>query len=233
METPKHQSDTPVCISPADTSAPSATAFVVTLPIRTVRMVTPSKALDMGRDRPRLPSVPSTGLKPVANETRSIPPFGSPKREGQHERTSRNTGGVASSKLDPPQDRTGARAQLHGRRRDRSPLRILECMDGPASPAFVPPPAALREVRLNGSPGALAEVSRHRCDGGGRRVPDAAPKGGSDAAYVGQPAYPLSYNGAGERWPPPPLRSPRFSRSRGGRGRGLRPPSPVPVRRDA
>ncbi len=63
-------------------------------------------------------------------------------------------------------------------------------MDGPASPVFIRPPAALREVRLNGFPGALAEVSRHRCDGGGRRVPDAAPKGGSDAAYVGQPAYP-------------------------------------------
>ncbi|MDE2982714.1 MAG: hypothetical protein OXU74_16105, partial [Gemmatimonadota bacterium] len=63
-------------------------------------------------------------------------------------------------------------------------------MDGPASPVSVPPPAALREVRLNWFPGALAEVSRHRRDGGGRRVPEAAPKGVSDAAYVGQAAYP-------------------------------------------
>ncbi len=67
-------------------------------------------------------------------------------------------------------------------------------MDGQASPAFVRPPAVLREVRLNGSPRALAEVSRYRRDGGGRRVPDAAPTGGSDAAYVGQPM----------EWTPPP-----------------------------
>ena len=63
-------------------------------------------------------------------------------------------------------------------------------MEGPASPVFVQPSAALREVRLNGFPGALAQVPRHRFDGGGRRVPDAAPKGGSDAAYVAEPAYP-------------------------------------------
>ncbi|MDE2872079.1 MAG: hypothetical protein OXQ94_10405, partial [Gemmatimonadota bacterium] len=63
-------------------------------------------------------------------------------------------------------------------------------MDGPAPLAFVRPPAAPRGVRLNGFPGALAEVPRHRFDGGGRRVPDAAPKDGLDAAYVGQPAYP-------------------------------------------
>ena len=192
-----------------------------------------SGSLDMGRDRPPLPSAPRTGLKPMADETRKMPPFGSPKREGRLERTRRNTGGAASSQVDSPQGRTGARTQLHGRWRDRSPLRIPECMDGPASPVSVRPPAALREVRLNGSPGALVEVSRHRCDGGGRGVPEAAPKGLSDAAYVGQPAYPLSYNGAGEGWPPPPLRSPRSSRSRGGRGQGLRPPFPVPVRCDA
>ena len=58
-------------------------------------------------------------------------------------------------------------------------------------------------------------------------------RGSSDAANGDKPAYPVSYTGAGEGWPPPPLRSPRESRSRGGRGRGLRPSSPVPVRRDA
>ena len=64
-------------------------------------------------------------------------------------------------------------------------------MDDPAPLAFVRPPAAPREVRLNGFPGVLAEVPRHRCDDGGRRVPDAAPKGGSVAAYVAKPAYPV------------------------------------------
>ena len=64
-------------------------------------------------------------------------------------------------------------------------------MDGPASLVSVPPPAALREVSLNGFPGALAEVRRHRVGGGVRRVPDAAPTGFSDARFVIQPAYPL------------------------------------------
>ena len=64
-------------------------------------------------------------------------------------------------------------------------------MDGPASPVSVPPPAALREVRLNGSPEAFAEVLRYRVDGGRRRVPDAAPTGFRDARFVIQPAYSL------------------------------------------
>ena len=232
METPKHQFDTWICTSPVDNSAPSATVFVVTLPIRTVRAVPSSEALDMGRNRLRLPSVPA-GLKPFADGIRNMPPFGLPKREGQHERTSRNTGGVASSQVDPHQGGIGAHAQQHGRWRDRSPLRLPERMDSPVPLAFVRPPAATREVRLNGFPGALAEVLRHRVVGARRRVPGRGAQGMFGAAKVVQPAYPLSYNGAGEGWRTPPLRSPRSSRSRGGRGRGLRPSSPVPVRRDA
>ena len=64
-------------------------------------------------------------------------------------------------------------------------------MGGPALQAFVRPPDAPREVRLNGFPRALAEVRRHRVDGGVRRVPDAAPTGFSDARFVVQPAYSL------------------------------------------
>ena len=142
--------------------------------------------------RLRCPNRSPAGLKPIAGGIRNMPPFGLPKRDGRPERTSRRTGGVARSQFDPPQGGTGVHGQRHGRWRDRSPLRLPECMDGPASPVFVPPPAALREVRLNGSPGALAEVSRHRCDGGGRRVPDAAPKAVSDAANAVKPAYPTS-----------------------------------------
>ena len=110
---------------------------------------------------------------------------------------------------------------------------FLKYMDDPASPASVPPPAALREVRLNGFPGALVEVLCHRISNGGRRVPDAAPTGLSDAAKAVKPAYPLSYNGAGEGLAPAPPSNPRCSRSRGGRGWGRRPLSPVSVRRDA
>ena len=138
----------------------------------------------------RYPNRSPTGMKPFADGIRNILPLGSPKREGRPERTRRNTGGVASSQVDLPQGGTGARVHRPRHWRDRSPLRLPECMDCPALPVSVPPPVAPREVRLNGFPGALAEVPRHRCDGGGRRVPDAARKGLSDAAYVGQPAYP-------------------------------------------
>ena len=234
METPKHQFNTRVCTSPMDTSALSSTAFAVKLPIRTVRTVRPPEALDMCGYRPPLPSASEAGLKPMRDETRRMSPFGSPKSEGRHDQASKQRiGGVASSQVDPPQRGTGAHTRRHGRWRDRSPRRRLECMDGPAPLAFVRPPAAPREVRLNGFPGALAEVARHRFGGSGRRVRGAAPTAVFGASKVGQPAYPVSYTGAGEGRPPPPLRSPRESRSRGGRGRGLCPPPPVPVRRDA
>ena len=64
-------------------------------------------------------------------------------------------------------------------------------MDGPASRAYIPPSIALREVRLNGFPGALAGVPRHRIAGRRRRVSDTSPTGLSDATKVGQPAYSL------------------------------------------
>ena len=80
-------------------------------------------------------------------------------------------------------------------------------MDGSAPLASLPPPAALREVRLNGFPEALAEVRRHRVGDRGHRVPDPTPTGVFGAAKAGKPAYPLSYNGAGEGCSAP-LRSP-------------------------
>ena len=127
------------------------------------------------------------GLKPMTDGTRRMLPFGSPKGEGLHDQASRRrTGGVASSQVDRPQGGTGAGAHRHRRWRDRSPLQLPECMDGPAPPVSVPPAAALREVRLSGFPEALAEAPRHRC-GSGRRVPDAAPTGGAAVRFVVQP----------------------------------------------
>ncbi len=184
-------------------------------------------------DRLRRPSSPPTGLKPVADELRHMPPFGSPKRGGQHEQTRRNTGGDARSQVDPRHGGTGARAPRQGRWGDRSPLWLRGYMDGAALLATIPPLAALREARLNGFPGARAVVRRHGIGGSRRRVSDTSPTGSLDAAKGGKPAYPLSYNGAGEGMAPaPPSNPPRVAlpwRSR----LGAPPPSPAPVRRDA
>ena len=134
----------------------------------------------------RSPS-PMAGLKPMTDETRKMPPFGSPKGEGQHDQASRrSTGGIASSQVDPPQGGTGARARRHGRGRGRSPRRLPECLDGPAPLAFVRPPAAPREMRLNGFLGSLVGVARCRVGGGLRRPWDRSPQGMSDATKVGQ-----------------------------------------------
>ena len=130
------------------------------------------------------------GLKPTADEIRRVLPFGSPKGEGQRDRTRRNTGGDARSQVDPPHGGTGARAPRQARWRDQSPLRLRAYMDAPASLATIPPLAALREARLNGLPGAIAVVRRHCIGGSRRRVSDTSPRGLSDATKVGQPAYP-------------------------------------------
>ena len=128
----------------------------------------------------------------MTDETRRMPPFGSPTREGQHERTRRRNGGVASSQVDPPHGGTGVRVQRHRRWPGLTPLRLPECVDTPPPLASAPPTAALREVRLNGFPGALAEVLLHGVGGGVRRVPDAAPTGVLDARFVVEPAYSAS-----------------------------------------
>ena len=149
----------------------------------------PRRTPEMGADRLRRPSSPTDGLKPIADGIRRVPPFGSPKGEGQRDQTRRNTGGDARSQLDPPHGGTGARAHRQARWRDRSPLRLRGYMDGPASLATIPPLAALREARLNRLPGALAVVRRHCIGGSRRRVSDTSPTGLSDATKVGEPAY--------------------------------------------
>ena len=180
METPKHQFNTRVCTSPVDTSAPSATAFVVKPPIRTPDTVAPPKAPEMNLDRPRLLWSTTAELKPMAHGSRKVPPFGSFRREGRHEQTKRSTGGVARSQVDPPHGRTGGRVHRNSRFRDRSPHWPLSDRQ-----------PRLSENRLNGCPEALAEVLRHRIRGGGRRVPDPAPKDFRDARFVAEPAYSL------------------------------------------
>jgi len=190
METPKQLFDTRVNVSLGDTASPSSTAFVTKPPTWSPRMIPPPRPTEIRADRHRQPSSPRAVLKPTAGGIRRVPPVGSPKGEGRHDQASRrSTGGVASSQVDPTQGGTGA--QRHGRWRDRSPLRFPERMDGAAPLAFIQPPAAPREVRLIGFPGALAVVLRHCVGGAGRRVADAAPTGGSAVRFVVEPAYSL------------------------------------------
>ena len=196
MEPPKHRCDEQVCTSPAGTSGPSSTAFVVVTPIRNRATFADPEATETDGDRLRPLSSRTAGLKPMSDGTRKMPPFGLPKREGQHERTRRRTGGVASSQVDPPRGGTGARVQRHRRWRVHSPPRLPARMDAPASLASVPTSAALHEVRLNGFSEAIAAVRRHRVRGGLCRVPDAAPTGFSDARFVVQPAYSLGPHSA-------------------------------------
>ena len=191
METAEHQFNAWICTSLGDTDAPSPKAFVMKPPMWTLDTVPPPKAPAMGANRLRRPSSSMAGLKPGADRIRNVLPFGLPKREGQRERTSRNIGGVASSQVDPHQGGIGARAQRHGRGRDRPPLRLPGRMDGPAPLAFVRPPDAPREVRLNEFPGALAEVPRNRFGGDGCRVSGAAPTGVFGTSKGDEPAYPV------------------------------------------
>ena len=69
-------------------------------------------------------------------------------------------------------------------------------------------------------------VPRHSVGGGQRRPWHRSPQGMSNAGKCGKPAYPLSYNGAGEGMAPaPPSNPPRVAlpwRSR----MGAPPPSP-------
>ncbi len=175
-------------------------------------------------------SGPDLGDDPVSeDERRSMPPFGSPKGEGQHEKSRRNTGGVARSQVDPHHG-TDAPVYRQGRWRDQSPLRLQRPNDGPASVATIPPLAPLREARLNGFPAARAVMPRHRNAGRRRRVPDTPPPSLSDASYEGKPAYPRYNRGAGEgRCPFDPQQTRAPMDCAGG---GVAPVPPVTAHRD-
>ncbi len=174
METPKQLFDTRVNVFLGDTPH-RPPGLRDEPPIRPPRMVPSPRPPKIGADhvgsfRPRW-----VELKPFADGTRNIFPFGLPKREGHPERTRRSTGGVARSQLYPSRGGTGALVHRRGRLGDRSPRPL---------PSDRQP--RLREGRLNGFPGALAEVLLHRVGGGGRRAPDAASTGVFGAAKAGK-----------------------------------------------
>ena len=85
-----------------------------------------------------------------------------------------------------------------------------ECMYGPAPLASVRPPAALREVRLNGFPEALVEVLRARAGASRRHLRDTSSPGLSDTAKAEERGASL-----------PSVATLRVSA--GGAGGGLRP----------
>ncbi len=93
------------------------------------------------------------------------------------------------------------------------------------------PPAALLRGPVNGVPGVFAGVLRHRVSGGRRLLSDTPPTGWSGA--VRAPAYPLSYNGAGEGMAPAPPFDPPAHRAPLEVALGAPHPFPVSVRRDA
>ncbi len=197
METQKYQSRTRGRTSLGDTGTPSLPALVKASgpdlgdgPVLEAPMV--------DADRLRRASSPPIGLKPIADDLRSVPPFGSPRRGGEHEQTRRNTGGDARSLVDLLRSGTGARTPRQGRWRDQSPLRLRGYMDGPASLATIPPSAALREARVNGFPGASAAMRRHCIADSRIRVSDTSPTAMSDASNEGKPAYPRYNRGAVE-----------------------------------
>ena len=189
------------------------------LPVWTSGMAPPRSPPEMGSGRLRRPSSSTTGLKPVADGIRNILPFGSPKSAGRHQQTRRSTGGVARSQVDPHQGGSGVRVHRHRRLRNRSPHR-------PSSDRQ----PCLREGCLNGLPEAFAVLRRHRVVGGVRRLPDAAPKGLSDARFVIQPAYPGYNPGAGEGLRPFEPEQPRAPVDCA--GGGVAPLPPVTALRD-
>ena len=225
METRKHRFSTQVGTSLGEAEAPFPTAFVMKAAGPDLADGPVPETLKVDADR-RRSLFPAAGLKPVADGIRNVLPFGFLKGERQHEQTWRNTGGDPRSQVDPPHGGTGARAPRPGRWRDRSPLWLRGHMHGRASLATIPPLAALPEVHLNGLPGAIARARRHCIGGSRRRVSDTSSRGLSDASNEGKPAYPLSYNGAGEGLAPAPPSNPRRVALPWRSRMGAPPPSP-------
>ena len=113
---------------------------------------------------------PPAGLKPIADQIRRMSPFGSPKRGrvARPNETKRRRRRVVQ--VDPPYGGTDARVHRPGRWRGSVAAPASGYMDGPASRASIPAADRASRGPLNGFPGALAGVLRHRI-GGGRRRP--------------------------------------------------------------
>lgn len=172
-------------------------------------------------------------MKPIAGQVRKVLPFGSPKggRVVRPDETKRGRRRVVQ--IDPPHGGIDARAPRQGRWRGPVADPVSRVHERPRIASLHPAADRASPSPLNGFSEAFAGELRHCRAGGRRRVSDTPATGVSDAVKPGKPAYPLSYNGAGEGVAPAPLRTPRASRSCGGRAWRRRPLPPAPVRRDA
>ena len=190
METPKHQSSTRVGTSLGETAAPSPTAFVMKPPTQPLGTVPPRKPPEMGADRLRRPSFPMAGLKPVADGYRRMSPFGSPKREGQHDSNEAKRRRRSVVRLIHPT------AELMPVSIDRGAGGVSRrsgwgAHGRPGIASLRPTADRASRGPLNRFAGAFAGVRRHRIGGSRRRVSDTSATGLSDAAKAGEPAYSL------------------------------------------
>ena len=142
---------------------------------------------------------PPAGLKPVADQIRRMPPFGSPKRGRVARPNDAKRRRRRVVQVDPPHGGTDARFPRQGRWRGSVAAPASWVHGRPGIAGLHPAAGRASRGPLNGFPGALAGVLRHRIGGGRRRLSETSATGLSDAAKAGEPAYPLGPRFAGPR----------------------------------
>ena len=157
------------------------------------------------------PGRPPAGLKPVADQIRRMPPFGSPKRGRVARPNDAKRRRRHVVQVDPPHGGTDARFPRQGRWRGSVAAPASWVHGRPGIAGLHPAAGRASRCPVNGFPGALAGVLRHRIGGGRRRLSETSATGLSDAAKAGEPVYPLG---------------PRFARPRQGLARGSAPSIP-------
>ena len=179
---------------------------------------------------------PPAGLKPVADQIRRMPPFGSPKRGRVARPNDAKRRRRRVVQVDPPHGGTHARFPRQGRWRGSVAAPASWVHGRPGIAGLHPAAGRASRGPLNGFPGALAGVLRHRIGGGRRRLSETSATGLSDAAKAGEPAYPLGPRFAGPRQglaggcapsDPPNGNGTPWTLDAGGS-----PPSALPARRD-
>ena len=142
---------------------------------------------------------PPAGLKPVADQIRRMPPFGSPKRGRVARPNDAKRRRRRVVQVDPPHGGTDARFPRQGRWRGSVAAPASWVHGRPGIAGLHPAAGRASRGPLNGFPGALTGVLRHRIGGGRRRLSETSATGLSDAAKAGEPAYPLGPRFAGPR----------------------------------
>ena len=163
-----------------------------------------------------------------------MPPFGSPKRGRVARPNDAKRRRRRVVQVDPPHGGTDARFPRQGRWRGSVAAPASWVHGRPGIAGLHPTGGRASRGPLNGFPGALAGVLRHRIGGGRRRLSETSATGLSDAAKAGEPAYPLGPRFAGPRqWlaggaPPPsiPRRPALGRRSRAAGSPAYAPPGP-------